>query len=81
MVLGNLDNLQPFTTKHFIVFPCILSCLGGSELQCRVRSIRGARPIGGLEGRVGGGERVLSLKQHSGVRTGVFPRSLAPFPR
>lgn len=32
-VLGNLDNLQPFATEHFIVFPCILSFLGGDELQ------------------------------------------------
>nr|XP_019802631.1 membrane-anchored junction protein isoform X1 [Tursiops truncatus] len=24
VVLGNLDNLQPFATEHFIVFPCIL---------------------------------------------------------
>ncbi|XP_043931356.1 membrane-anchored junction protein isoform X2 [Protopterus annectens] len=23
-VLGNLENLQPFVTKYFTVFPCIL---------------------------------------------------------
>lgn len=33
VVLGNLDNLQPFATEHFIVFPCILSFLDRNELQ------------------------------------------------
>lgn len=27
VVLGNLDDLHPFSTDHFTVFPCILSFL------------------------------------------------------
>ncbi|CDR00948.1 unnamed protein product [Oncorhynchus mykiss] len=29
-VLANLDCLQPFTTPHFTVYPCILPCLDTS---------------------------------------------------
>lgn len=27
MILGNLDDLHPFSTEHFTIFPCILSLL------------------------------------------------------